>query len=168
MRAILSIARKDLRLLFRDKGDVFFTCVFPMLMAVLFGFVFGGGGGGSKIKLALVNESDARMAVDLAADLSNDSAFEVTRMETRDEAIAAVRAGKAMAVVVLPESMREGMGAMFTGGVPIDCIVDPARRAEAGLIQGKLNELAFRQFPQLLFRRLPLLRDARFWLDDSA
>jgi len=149
MRAILSIARKDLRLLFRDKGDVFFTFVFPMLMAVLFGFVFGGGGGGSKIKLALVNESDARMAVDLAADLASDGAFEVTPMETRDDAIAAVRAGKATAVVVLPESMREGMGAMFGGGVPIECIVDPARRAEAGLIQGKLNELAFRQFPRL-------------------
>jgi ABC-type Na+ efflux pump permease subunit len=103
MRAILSIARKDLRLLFRDKGDVFFTFVFPMLMAVLFGFVFGGGGGGSKIKLALVNESDARIAVDLAADLANDGAFEVTRLDTRDEAIAAVRAGKATAVVVLPE-----------------------------------------------------------------
>ena len=131
MRAILSIARKDLRLLFRDKGDVFFTFVFPMLMAVLFGFVFGGGGGGSKIKLALVNESDARIAVDLAADLANDGAFEVTRLDTRDEAIAAVRAGKATAVVVLPESMREGMGAMFNGGgMEIDCIVDPTRRAE--------------------------------------
>ena len=151
MRAILSIARKDLRLLFRDKGDVFFTFVFPMLMAVLFGFVFGGGGGGSKIKLALVNESDARIAADLAADLAKDGAFEVMRMETRDEAIAAVRAGKATAVVVLPESMRNGMGALFSGGgIPIDCIVDPSRRAEAGLIQGKLNELAFRQFPRLL------------------
>lgn len=149
MRAILSIARKDLRLLFRDKGDVFFTFVFPMLMAVLFGFVFGGGGGGSRIKLALVSESDARMATDLAADLAKDAAFEVVPMDDRAQAIAAVRAGKATAVVVLPESMREGMAAMFGGGIPIECIVDPTRRAEAGLIQGKLNELAFRQFPRL-------------------
>jgi len=151
MRAILSIARKDLRLLFRDKGDVFFTFVFPMLMAVLFGFVFGGGGGGSKIKLALVNESDARMAVDLAADLANDGAFEVTTMETRDDAIAAVRAGDATAAVVLPASLADGAGAMFGGGgMEIDCIIDPTRRAEAGLIQGKLNELAFRQFPRMM------------------
>jgi len=151
MRAIAAIARKDLRLLFRDKGDVFFTFVFPMLMAVLFGFVFGGGGGGSKIKLALVNESDARMAVDLAADLANDGAFEVTTMETRDDAIAAVRAGDATAAVVLPASLADGAGAMFGGGgMEIDCIIDPTRRAEAGLIQGKLNELAFRQFPRMM------------------
>jgi ABC-2 type transport system permease protein len=151
MRAVLSIARKDLRLMFRDKGDVFFTFVLPMLMAMLFGFVFGGQGGGSRIKLALVNEGGSRIAASLADDLAADGSFEVTRMETRDAAIAAVRAGKAAAAVVLPASIDEGAGAMFGGGgMRIDCTIDPARRAEAGLIQGKLNELAFRQFPRIL------------------
>ncbi|MEY3142549.1 MAG: hypothetical protein RLY21_1042 [Planctomycetota bacterium] len=151
MRAILSIAKKDLRLMFRDKGDVFFTFVFPMLMAVLFGFVFGGQGGGSKITLALVNESGSKVAASLADDLVKDESFEVTRAETRDAAIAAVRAGKAAAAVVLPASIEEGAGAMFGGGgMEIDCIIDPTRRAEAGLIQGKLNELAFRQFPRMM------------------
>ena len=151
MKAIVAIAKKDLRLMFRDKGDVFFTFVFPMLLAVLFGFVFGGGGAGSKIKLALVIESESRLAASLADDLSNDASFEVTRMETREHATAAVRAGKAMAAVVLPTSLAEGAGAMFAGGgVEIDCVVDPTRRAEAGLIHGKLNELAFRQFPRMM------------------
>jgi ABC-2 type transport system permease protein len=151
MKAILSIAKKDLRLMFRDKGDVFFTFVFPMLMAVLFGFVFGGQGGGSKITLALVNESGSKVAASLADDLAKDESFEVTRAETRDAAIAAVRAGKAAAAVVLPASIEEGAGAMFgDGGMEIDCIIDPTRRAEAGLIQGKLNELAFRQFPRMM------------------
>jgi ABC-2 type transport system permease protein len=36
------------------------------------------------------------------------------------------------------------------GGMQIDCVIDPTRRAEAGLIQGKLNELAFRQFPRMM------------------
>ena len=43
MRALIAIAQKDLRLLFRDKGDVFFTFVFPVILAVFFGFVFGEG-----------------------------------------------------------------------------------------------------------------------------
>lgn len=151
MRAILAIARKDLRLLFRDKGDVFFTFALPMMMAVLFGFVFGGGGGGSKITLALVNESDARIAADLADDLAKDESFEVERMPTRESAVDLVRAGKATAAIVLPATMQEGVNAMFGGGgIPIEAIVDPARKAETGLIQGKLNELAFRQFPKLL------------------
>lgn len=151
MKAILAIARKDLRLMFRDKGDVFFTFVFPMLMAVLFGFVFGGQGGGSKITLALVNESSSKIATSLADDLSNDASFEVTRHDTREGAMNAVRSGKAAAAVVLPASIEEGAGAMFGGGgMQIDCVIDPTRRAEAGLIQGKLNELAFRQFPRMM------------------
>ena len=151
MKAILSIAKKDLRLMFRDKGDVFFTFAFPVLMAVLFGFVFGGQGGGSRITLALANESGSKVAASLADDLVKDESFEVTRAETRDAAIAAVRAGKAAAAVVLPASIEEGAGAMFGGGgMEIDCIIDPTRRAEAGLIQGKLNELAFRQFPRMM------------------
>ena len=152
MRAILAIARKDLRLMFRDKGDVFFTFVFPVLMAMLFGVVFSGGvGGGSRIALALVVESQAPVALGLAKDLEDSSSFEVTRMATRDEATDAVRAGKATAAVVLPASMQDAVDRLFAGGsIQVEAVVDPARRAEAGLIQGKLTELAFRRFPALL------------------
>lgn len=151
MRAILAIAKKDLRLMFRDKGDVFFTFVLPLILATLFGAVFSGGSsGGSKISIALVVESDTRLATGIADDLAADAAFEVTRMDARESAVDAVRAGKATAAVFLPKALAEGMGAMFQGrGIPIEAVVDPTRRAEAGLIQGKLNELAFRQFPKL-------------------
>ncbi len=150
MRAVLALAHKDLRLLFRDKGDVFFTFVFPMLLAVFFGFVFGGSGGASKIDLALVVESDSKIAAGMAADLAADASFEVKRFDTRDAAIDAVRVGKSTAAVILPSTMQDGVEGLFSGGgIPIDAVVDPARRAEAGLIQGKLNELAFRQFPKM-------------------
>ena len=151
MRALIAIAQKDLRLLFRDKGDVFFTFVFPVILAVFFGFVFGGGGGASRIDLALVVESDTPMAAGMAADLTADPSFEVVRHDSRETAIAAVRVGKATAAVILPASMKEGVEGLFTGsGIPIQAIVDPSRKAEMGLIQGKLNELAFRQFPRLI------------------
>lgn len=151
MRAIAAIARKDLRLLFRDKGDVFFTFVFPVVIAILFGFVFGGGGsGGGTIDLAVVRESDSALARGLADDLAKDPSFTTTSFETREAAADAVRAGKATAAVILPKSLDAGLEGLFSGqGIAIDAVVDPSRRAEAGLIQGKLNELAFRQFPKL-------------------
>ena len=120
MRALIAIAQKDLRLLFRDKGDVFFTFVFPVILAVFFGFVFGGGGGASRIDLALVVESDTPMAAGMAADLTADPSFEVVRHDSRETAIAAVRVGKATAAVILPASMKEGVEGLFTGsGIPI-------------------------------------------------
>lgn len=151
MRAVLALAGKDLRLLFRDKGDVFFTFVFPVILAIFFGFVFGGGGGSSRIELALVVESKSRIAEGIANDLAADAAFDVRRMDTREQAVDAVRAGRVAAAIVLPASMQDGLDGLFSGGgVPIEATVDPSHRAEAGLIQGKLNELAFRQFPRLM------------------
>lgn len=155
VRAIVAIAAKDLRLLLRDKGDVFFTFFFPVLIAVLFGFVFGGGGAkGSPLAIALFVESDSRLARGLAADLAADEAFATTTHATRDEACEAVRAGKATAAIVLPKSLDAGLEGLFAGeGIALEAVVDPSRRAEAALIQGKLNELAFRQFPRLFADR---------------
>lgn len=160
MKAIFAIARKDLRLLLRDKGDVFFTFVFPVIIAVLFGFVFGGGSGsGSKLELAIVRESDSALARGIEADLALDAAFETTAFATRDAASDAVRAGKVTAAVILPKSLDSGLEGLFAGqGIAIDAVVDPSRRAEAGLIQGKLNELAFRQFPKLFADRAEMAR----------
>ena len=152
MSAILAITRKDLRLMFRDKGEMFFTFLFPMILATFFGFIFGGGSdGGSKIEVALAVESDSKLAAGIAGDLQADVAFEVVSVQTRLLATDLVRAGKVTAAVILPASMQDGMGNLFGGGggIPIEAIVDPSRRAEVGLIQGKLNELAFRQFPKL-------------------
>ena len=152
MRAVLAIARKDLRVMFRDKGDVFFTFVFPVLMAALFGYVFSGSqAGGTRITLALVVESDSRVAAGMAEDLANDPSFDVQRAASREAALAAVRAGTATAAVILPATMQQGVDTLFAGGggMPVEAVFDPSRRAEAGLIQGKLNELAFRQFPKL-------------------
>ncbi len=151
MNAVLALAHKDLRLLFRDKGEVFFTFGFPVLLAIFFGFVFGGGSDKtSKIELALVNESTSTLAAGMAHDLAADPSFEVVTLPSRAEAIELVRAGKVSAAVVLPAAITDGLASLFTGeGIPLEAIVDPARRAEAGLIQGKLNELAFRQFPKL-------------------
>ena len=153
MRAVLAIAGKDLRLLLRDKGDVFFTFVFPIIIAIFFGMVFGGGGGGGRgaIALALVVESDAPLAARLADSLAADSAFTVTRHADRATATEAVRAGKATAAVILPEALGAGVDQLFNGrGIPVEAVVDPSRKAEAALIEGKLNELVFRQFPTLL------------------
>ncbi|MFM7259347.1 MAG: ABC transporter permease [bacterium] len=159
MRAIAAIARKDLRLLFRDKGNVFFTFVFPVLIAVLFSFVFGGGGGGGTVDLAVVRESDSVLARGLADDLAKDPSFTTTSFETREAAADAVRAGKATAAVILPKSLDSGLEGLFSGqGIAIDAVVDPSRRAEAGLIQGKLNELAFRQFPKLFGDKAEMAR----------
>ena len=44
MSPIIALAIKDIRLLFRNRGRIFFTFIWPIIVTVLFGFAFGGGG----------------------------------------------------------------------------------------------------------------------------
>ena len=54
MNALFALAAKDIRLLLRNRGALFFTMGWPLLVAIFFGMVFGGDGGSSRPKVALV------------------------------------------------------------------------------------------------------------------
>ena len=58
MREIVAMAVKDLRLLFRDRAGFFFTLFFPLIVAVMFGTIFGGGGGSRSAMSILVVDED--------------------------------------------------------------------------------------------------------------
>lgn len=141
------IALNDLRLLFRDKAAAFFTFLFPLLFAIFFSFVFKtGGGGGGKMTVAVFDEDATEASARLIADLQADTALETKIVESRKAGTELVRKSDATALIVVPKGFAQGADGMFTGGkIPLEAVVDPSRTAEAGLLTGKLNELAFRQ-----------------------
>ena len=59
MRQIIALALKDLRLMPRNKGGMFFTFAWPIVLMVLFGFAFGGSGADdepAKVRVAAVDD----------------------------------------------------------------------------------------------------------------
>ena len=55
MSRIITMAVKDLKILFRDKFGLFWIFAFPLLYAIFFGFIFGSSdGGGSAMSVAIV------------------------------------------------------------------------------------------------------------------
>lgn len=174
MGTLLAIALKDLRLLLRDRGAAFFAFVFPLLLSLFFGAIFPGGGGGSGggMKIALVDEDRSASSADIARDLEADTALRVTRVETREAGIDLVRRGRVTACVILPEGFGARVDGLFTrGSARIEAITEPGRSAEAGLLQGKLQEKAmtrvFGGFTQP-DRFDDMLGRARASLDESA
>jgi ABC-2 type transport system permease protein len=157
MGAIWAIAVKDLRLLCRDKAAAFFTFGFPLILAIFFGIVFGGAGGkgSGKMRLVAVNEDGGPASVAFLNDLKADEALTVRTGNTpegqtaespftREDGLEEVRKGRAVACVIVPDGFEES--SIFSGsGFKIDAFVDPARSAEAGLLTGKLNQIAFQQ-----------------------
>lgn len=141
MKPIVALAIKDIRLLFRNRGRIFFTFIWPIIVTVLFGFAFGGGGNGSgKVKVALVDEDQTEASRAFATSLADS--FELAPM-ARPNAENAVRRGQQTGYIVLPKGFGEAADRMFYGEPKqVEVGVDPARRAEAGMIEGLLMKHA--------------------------
>ncbi|MCP4725731.1 MAG: ABC transporter permease, partial [bacterium] len=147
MRNVITMAIKDLRLLFRDKFGLFWVLAFPLLMALLFGSIYSGGGGStSAIKIAVADEDSTNGSRAYIEELSNSDALNVVEM-SKEEAIEKVRKGKITAYIVLQKGFGATGGFSMFGGEspPMEVGMDPSRKAEAGYLQGILTQATFKR-----------------------
>lgn len=137
--SIVELARKDLKLLLRNRGARFFIFGWPIITSVLFGIVFSGGGEGSAKPPVAISDLDRTPASQqLVADLK---AIEMLAIDEQapDAARELVRAGKRTAAIVVPQ----GYGAATARGVQL--VIDPSRRAEQAMVEGMLQRAASRR-----------------------
>lgn len=171
MREIWALATKDLRLLLRDKGGLFFTFCFPILYAVFFGTIFASmsGGGGSGTRIIIVDEDRTEASASFVASLDAESQFIVSPMDDRAAAQEIVRRGRQTAFIVIPEGFGE---ASVFQGEPMELVlgVDPSKAAEAGLIQGLVTAKAYERLQDLFLdpdAARTMAQDSIASLDDS-
>ena len=146
MRAIGALALKDLRLLLRDKAGFFFTFFFPLIIAVLFGTIFGGGDHTSAIPVMIVDEDGSAESRAFIDTLVASPELRVAP-STRELAAESVRRGKIAAYVVIKPGFGEASRQVFWGSPPrVELGVDPARKADAGMIEGVLMKYASKRF----------------------
>lgn len=141
MHKVIALALKDLRLMRRNKGRLFFTFVWPIIVTVMFGLAFGGAGDAqSKVKIAVVDEDQTDGSKAFATAI--EGSFDLTPM-TRADAEDAVRRGRQTGFIVMPKGFGAASDRLFYGPPKeIELGVDPARRAEAGMIEGLLMKHA--------------------------
>jgi linearmycin/streptolysin S transport system permease protein len=142
MSKVIALALKDLRLLPRVKSGLFFTFAWPIIITVLFGFAFGGQNSNeqSKPRLSVVDQDNTDGSRAFVKRL--DASFDLSPMSAAD-AENAVRLGQRAAYIVLKPGFGEASERMFYGkSKEIELGVDPARQAEAGMIQGLLMKHA--------------------------
>jgi ABC-2 type transport system permease protein len=142
MRQILALALKDLRLMPRNRGGMFFTFVWPVLVTVLFGIMFGGDNNGDqgRIRIAIVDNDKTDGSRAFLEKL--EESFELTPMTVAD-AENAVRKGQRTGYIVVKPGFGEASNRMFYGSPKeIEVGVDPARQAEAGMLEGLLMKHA--------------------------
>lgn len=151
MGPILALGLKDLTLLFRVKARLFFTLIWPLLIAIMFGFIFGGGGPRElRIAIALVDEDGTSESKAFADKIAARPGMDAARL-SRAEAIDQVRRGRRTAAVILPSGFGEARGRLFYGAPPrVELAIDPSRQTEAGMLQGLLFEQGAQAMQQVM------------------
>lgn len=142
MRTVLTMAMKDLRLMSRDWLGLFFIIGFPILMALLFGSMYGSFGSESaSLRVAVVDEDDSDVSRQFVANLKDTGNVEVERL-SREEALGRVRRGQLVGLIALPKGFGETAGIPWMESPAIELGIDPSRRAEAGMLQGLVMQSA--------------------------
>jgi ABC-2 type transport system permease protein len=151
MRPIIAIALKDLRLLPRVRMAFFFTFIWPVIVAVMFGYAFSGSGDGATqaMKIAVVDDDGSEGSRAFIARLERSGHFAVAMMP-RSEAEAAVRRGGMTAFLAIRPGFGTASQRMFYGPArEIELGADPSRKAEAGMIEGLLMQAAAADLQQM-------------------
>ena len=150
MSAVLAIALKDLKLLFRVKAAWFFTLAWPLIVAMIFGALFGGGNRGpSRLFIAIADEDQTPASKAFVDALATREGFDVLRTSAA-EATDLVRRGRRVGAVRIPKGFGEASGRMFFGAPPtVELRIDPSRQAETAMLQGFLLEQAAKRMQTL-------------------
>ncbi len=167
MNKALILAIKDLRVIFSDKGNIFFVFGIPIIFALFFGAIYSGAGEGpSGIKIAIVDEDKSEFSRSFISKLESDEALTIDRM-SRDEAIEQVRKGKVAAAVILNKGFGDGFEALFNSDEPkLEIASDPSRRMESGYLQGLLAKAQFEALGDKFIDREWMRNQVNLWRDD--
>lgn len=152
IRPLLALTLKDLRLLSRDKGALFFTIGFPLIFGLFFGFIFSGSSSGpSTLNVALVDQDQSEASESLVRQLSLNEALDLTESDSAIEAADHVRLGRAHAFIRVPKGFGKQLDLFLTGDTStIELITDPGRPTAAAVIEGMLMSASFQVIGELI------------------
>ena len=149
----LALAEVNLRRLLRDRSNIFFVFVFPMLLILVLGVSFGGG---FDPRFGIVvGEGVGPLGEELVATLEAIPDAEVERVAGEDDLVTAIERGLLQAGVVVPAAY----DADILGGRDVE-IRYVARQDELGLQLGETVRAAVAEQGQRL-------RAARFFAAET-
>ncbi|GAB4247746.1 MAG: hypothetical protein Kow00129_08350 [Thermoleophilia bacterium] len=144
---VLYIAATSIRRLFRERSNLFFVFILPMLLILVLGSAFGGQ---TDPRVGVSYGGAGRLGDELVAALRQSGGLVVVEEEDRDDLILAVERGRLEAGVVIPPGYDEELRA--GGRVTVEFVSRPEQSARA---VGNTIEA-------IVARQASLLRAAKF------
>lgn len=130
----LTIAANSLRRLFRDRSNIFFVFVLPIVLILVLGLVFGSGFGSRVAVVVPAGDDRAREMLDVIA---SSTVFETVESNDEDDARQRLRRNEVDAVIVIPVGYSERLdngeqveigyfATASAGGIDVQAVVDAA------------------------------------------
>jgi ABC-2 type transport system permease protein len=137
-----ALIRKDLRLFFSNRRALLMSVAAPIAIASFFGYALGGSGNAehSKIPVLVADQDNSAISKQIVAMLAASKELEV-KPSTLDAARAAVRKGKAIVAIGIPEGFGADASKAFFGGAKpkMEVLYDPSHSAEQAMVAGILT-----------------------------
>lgn len=102
------IGANSVRRLLRDRSNVFFVFMLPMLLILVLGAAFGGTG---EPRVGIVSEGSGTLGQDLVADLDSTEGIDTRGYADKDALVLAVERGQLEAGVIIPSGYDEDLRA---------------------------------------------------------
>jgi ABC-2 type transport system permease protein len=121
MNPIIGVAIKDVKTFFREKGTLFWTIAFPVLVLLLFSAIFGREVPFTA-NIGVVNLDSSnimQIATNVTAGLNQTEVFHVKTFENKTEALKALNATEIRAVITIPEEFSTNL----TSGKPAQVLL---------------------------------------------
>jgi ABC-2 type transport system permease protein len=150
----LTLAWKDLKVLFKDRGELAVIFVMPLMFALIFGAPTKiaedidepGAEPALVISTYVVNLDSGLYGEQVTAALGTVKTLDLKTADTADEADEKVADGEAVAAIVIPADFSQRIDA--NQPVKVRLIKDPTEQAEAeivvGIMRGAMAELSTR------------------------
>ncbi|MGD8997900.1 MAG: ABC transporter permease [Anaerolineae bacterium] len=147
IRNTLRMARKDLKLFFKDRGQLAILFVLPLVFALMLGAtalplrdpVRTGGESSLFIRAYILNEDQGPYGAQVEDVLRSIQSLRLLHARTAGGADEKVAAGEAPAAIIIPADFSARIDANQPARVQL--IKDPMRQAEAQAVAGILNEV---------------------------
>ena len=161
---IIHLVFKDIRLFMKQKINLVLTFVIPMILAVIFGAIFGGfsnDSGMEKIKVLLTDNDKSAFSNSFVEELKNIEEITVYRYFIRDhkeipftveEMNELIKKGSYPIGISLPKGSEQ----LLKDGkeLVLNLHIDPKHQIEYGILSGLIQKMIPAKFPQIMFGSL--------------
>lgn len=104
---VFAIAENAVRLLLRDRANIFFVFIFPLLLVLLLGAAFGGA---TTAELVVAGAGDGPFSSRIVQELQANGAISVVTTDSSEEARTRVARGRAVGALLLPDGLDASLG----------------------------------------------------------